>query len=289
MPARAELRSMSILRSGFICLLLVLISVATADVKDPATLPAPFPPLVPLPAAFTNGSVTALLGDPFQLIATPSNGLLDEALARYRKIMFPHARRIVDRQRVDSRGLWCCSIQELRVLVKSPDAPLDADTDESYVLHVPAPPPACRSGSVLGDPAPGALPPFGLKATIEAPTPFGALRGLETFSQLLDYDFDLKRYAIPHAPWGIKARACRARGPARTRAPAAAVLRRRRGGHAGPPALQAPGAAHRHRAALLAPRDAQGPAPPLPSPPPAPVAPTRRCSLAQPPRAVSVL
>ena len=55
------------------------------------------------------------------------------------------------------------------------------ETDETYSLSVTA------SGT----------------ATLKAKTVFGALRGIETFSQLVVFDFDSGSYGIPFAPWQI--------------------------------------------------------------------------------------
>eukprot|EP00884_Botryococcus_braunii_P008075 jgi/Botrbrau1/17269/Bobra.0015s0027.1 len=55
------------------------------------------------------------------------------------------------------------AIKQLRVLVDSPDQSLNLGMDETYTLHVDAP-----------------------KSVLQAATIFGALRGLETFSQLVE-------------------------------------------------------------------------------------------------------
>ena len=41
-------------------------------------------------------------------------------------------------------------------------------------------------------------------ATLSASTVYGALRGLETLSQLVSFDFDTRAYEISGAPWAIK-------------------------------------------------------------------------------------
>ena len=56
------------------------------------------------------------------------------------------------------------------------------DTDESYTLKIPA---------------------NGGRAMLNAPTVYGCLRGLETFSQLVRFQFEVARYTLSHAPWII--------------------------------------------------------------------------------------
>mmetsp|Transcript_81338 Transcript_81338/g.246776 ORF Transcript_81338/g.246776 Transcript_81338/m.246776 type:complete len:452 (+) Transcript_81338:3-1358(+) len=60
----------------------------------------------------------------------------------------------------------------------------DLDTDEGYTIDVPT--------SGIG--------------AVSAKTVFGALRALETFSQLVRFDFDSGRYVIDGAPWRIEDR-----------------------------------------------------------------------------------
>lgn len=171
-------------------LLATTCSASTVGLDDSSRLPPPFPPLVPLPAAFSHGSATALLGESFQLLATPSNPFLEAACSRYRQIIFRHAQSPVADK---SSGKWAyfpleCFISELLIVVKDPNSQLSEDTDESYTLSIPA----CSEGLMS------------VPATAVAQTQFGALRALETFSQLVTYNFERKRYVVMAAPWEIK-------------------------------------------------------------------------------------
>lgn len=67
----------------------------------------------------------------------------------------------------------------LRVIATDPsEAPPQLETDESYSLEIPAPP------------APtGKYRPLGVMATLRAPSVYGAIRGLESFSQLVAFDW----------------------------------------------------------------------------------------------------
>eukprot|EP00966_Prymnesium_polylepis_P189040 4379790-Prymnesium_polylepis.3 len=68
----------------------------------------------------------------------------------------------------------------LLVVADLDDSHPQLETDESYTL---------------------VIVPAG--ATLSAPTVYGALRGLETFSQLLRFNFSTSSYYVPGAPWRI--------------------------------------------------------------------------------------
>ena len=85
-------------------------------------------------------------------------------------LMFPHAVPAADADA--DAGLAGCV-----VTVKNSTQILQLETDESYTLKV------AQAG-----------------CTIEAPTYVGALRAMETLSQLVRFDFDTQTYAIASAP-----------------------------------------------------------------------------------------
>ncbi|KAJ2704049.1 Glucosamine-6-phosphate isomerase (Glucosamine-6-phosphate deaminase) (GNPDA) (GlcN6P deaminase) [Coemansia sp. IMI 203386] len=108
-----------------------------------------------------------------------SGNIVNSAVNRYRDIINKESFIApVDYQ----RGILKTSgnLQGLVVSVESTDETLGLDTDESYTLDVP----------VNG------------KATLKAKSPYGAVRGLETFSQLVTSNGDSK--AIPNTPIHIE-------------------------------------------------------------------------------------
>ncbi|WJX88632.1 beta-N-acetylhexosaminidase [Trifolium repens] len=79
-------------------------------------------------------------------------------------------------------------IVTLNIIVHSNIGELKLGVDESYTLQIST----ANESSVAGN------------VTIEANTVFGALRGLETFSQLCSFDYTTKTVKIHKAPWSIQ-------------------------------------------------------------------------------------
>ncbi|XP_031254283.1 beta-hexosaminidase 1 [Pistacia vera] len=155
---------------------------ASADLDDS------LPFLWPLPAQFTSGNDTVSV-DPALSLSVSGNGghstIVREAFDRYRKIIFKHSFNGFSVFRGIRSGF---DIGKLNVVVHSESEELQLGVDESYSLLV-----AKNDGrSIIGE------------ATIEANTVYGALRGLETFSQLCSFDYGTKSVQIYKAPWYIK-------------------------------------------------------------------------------------
>ncbi|KAH1038709.1 hypothetical protein J1N35_040452 [Gossypium stocksii] len=146
--------------------------------------------LWPLPSEFTSGNQTLTVDPTLSFSALGKEGnskILIEGFERYKKIIF---KRVSGISLFDkSRGIRSVyDISELRFIVNSDSEELQLGVDESYALFV-----AKKDGkSIVGE------------ATIEANTVYGALRGLETFSQLCDFDYETKSVQIYKAPWYIK-------------------------------------------------------------------------------------
>ena len=129
----------------------------------------------PLPAKATGGSsvIAVTPVDHFFTLALHSP-LLEAAFQRYARLTFPHAtKKVAGGSSVGVRAL-SLSVDDLD------ESHPTIKTDESYTL------------SVLAN-----------SATLKAKTVYGALRGLETFSQMVVFDFDAEAYTIAAGPWAI--------------------------------------------------------------------------------------
>ncbi|KAL9418908.1 hypothetical protein AB3S75_036794 [Citrus x aurantiifolia] len=149
----------------------------------------------PLPAQFTSGN-DALSVDPDLYLSVSGKGsgskIVKEAFERYKAIIFEHEVEGVNSLSVFNnfrkRRSWGFDIGTLKIVVHSDNEELQLGVDESYTLLV-----AKNEGlSIIGE------------ATIEANTVYGALRGLETFSQLCSFDYDTKSVLVYKAPWYIQ-------------------------------------------------------------------------------------
>lgn len=144
--------------------------------------------LWPMPKKSSNGNMTIAI-DPDLVLVTQGNGgnsrLLRDAFARYKQIILAHHVKFSDQSGARQAQY---GIGRLIITVSSADETLQLGTNESYSLYVPA----HTEGSVIQD------------AMLEAKTVYGALRGLETFSQLCVFNFMTKNVEIANAPWVIQ-------------------------------------------------------------------------------------
>ena len=145
--------------------------------KDSPQPPPPsyHPPIWPRPKAFTNGTATVSVGPAagasfFALAGGSECATLTAAFERYAGLTFPHV----------ATGAGAVSSVLVTVKDASEHYP-QLETDESYSLDVPL------SG----------------RATLQAGTVYGALRGLETLSQMVRFNFTTQTYSIAAAPWAI--------------------------------------------------------------------------------------
>ena len=128
----------------------------------------------PKPASVSRGQDTATVifsKEFFKL--TKESPIIESAFVRYRDITFPH----VQSTSANIRGDTTVQVQSLLVDFREDEAADEyphLGVNESYTLSV----------SSTGD------------AAISAQTVWGALRGIETFSQLVEFDFNSETYEI---------------------------------------------------------------------------------------------
>ncbi|KAM2202411.1 hypothetical protein ACFX1R_002125 [Malus domestica] len=146
--------------------------------------------LWPLPAKFSFGNKTLSVDPALSLVVGGSgggSGILKLGFDRYREIIFENSHGVLALNTLRGKR-QSFDINKLRIVVQSSNEDLQLGVDESYTLFV-----AKKDGtSVVGE------------ATIEANTVYGALRALETFSQLCTFDYGSKSVQVYKAPWYIK-------------------------------------------------------------------------------------
>lgn len=137
-----------------------------------AIVAADMPNIWPLPKEYKHGDKTVTVDAYHFRFSTPaqSNELIS-AFQRYYDLVFDRKSEIVEQ-----------GIRQARVTVKEDKTELQLGIDESYTLEIP------EDGSDI---------------VITAVNAFGAMHGLETLSQLIEFDFDSLTYVIRNAPWVI--------------------------------------------------------------------------------------
>ncbi|CAK0847582.1 unnamed protein product [Prorocentrum cordatum] len=157
-------------------------ALAAAIAAASAAGPAPPTAVWPQPRQAASGSAAVPVApgpDFFSLGGHGESPLLEAAFERYAALTFPHAGGATP---VSRAGAVVGLVLSVWVLG---EAHPQVSTDESYNLSVPS------AGGV---------------AVASSRTVFGALRALETFSQLVRFDFDRGAYVVDGAPWVIQDR-----------------------------------------------------------------------------------
>lgn len=139
----------------------------------------------PMPVSLSHGGSSLYLSKEFELITkgskyTDSSGILKEAFSRLLDVV--EAAHVIDTHSKYYNPKYL--LKGLNVIIFSPTDELQFGVDESYKLSIPS------SG----------IP---LYALIEAGTVYGALHGLQTFSQLCHFNFTTRIIEVHQAPWKI--------------------------------------------------------------------------------------
>ena len=124
--------------------------------------------------------------------------LVQNAFARYARLAFPHTQQPYYDEQAAAKDVGM--LNTLHLCVESADeSHPDLTTDESYTLSIPGPrnehAPHAAGGTHGGT--------DGGVIELHAATVYGALHGLETFSQLVRWVPGTGRYVIKSAPWKI--------------------------------------------------------------------------------------
>ncbi|ORX49910.1 hypothetical protein DM01DRAFT_1394127 [Hesseltinella vesiculosa] len=151
----------------------------------PANNPVKQPWIWPLPRKWQRGENT-LDCSHMQIQYDHQHGILHRAVQRYKDLFFPQDDYpMVPYNWTTTDAHLSGTLKTLVIQVEQPDHDnLDLDTDESYVLDIPDAPAA--------------------RAVLAAKTVFGAVRGLETLSQIIQWSPQHQRHLIPNAPWHIQ-------------------------------------------------------------------------------------
>ncbi|RZC86879.1 hypothetical protein C5167_030235 [Papaver somniferum] len=136
----------------------------------------------PMPKSVKYGGATLQLSKDFGLVTSGTNftdhlGILKDGFSRLLDLV--EASHVVDASK-NNAGL----LKGLHIAISSPDDTLQYGIDESYDLYIPS-----NGNSVY--------------AHIQAQTVYGALHGLQTFSQLCQFNFKTRTIEVHHAPWSI--------------------------------------------------------------------------------------
>ncbi|KAJ7975870.1 Beta-hexosaminidase [Quillaja saponaria] len=176
-------------KTHFICFFFLCLSQALG-IKSIPKADESLTYLWPLPSRFTFGNQT-LSVDPGLSLASGGNGggsaIVKAAFDRYKAIIFKHSSQYSALRKL-RESVSVYEISKLSITVHSDNEELQLGVDESYTLLVNKDDRQSITGDVL----------------IEASTVYGALRGLETFSQLCSFDYATKTVQIYKAPWYIR-------------------------------------------------------------------------------------
>lgn len=139
--------------------------------------------LWPLPKEFSHGAATLTVDPNLALESQGAGGnslILIEAFERYKNLIFKQRSKTpLNQQGYD--------IRKLTVNVASDNETLQYGTDERYEIYIDS---GFGRSIVSG-------------ARIQADTIYGAVRGLETFTQLCVFNYDTKTVEVNKAPWYI--------------------------------------------------------------------------------------
>lgn len=162
--------------------LITCVSLATVAGQLPANNPVTEPWIWPIPQEWQRGNSSIQLSNDLNFIYNGSSVILERAITRYNKLIYLNDDYPMIPYNWSTTDSAIISILEnIEVHITDWSEELDIDTDESYTLTIPI------SGN----------------SVINSSTVFGALRAIETFSQIVQWSSVHNSSLIPNAPWRI--------------------------------------------------------------------------------------
>lgn len=160
-----------------------VVTIGSAASQLPANNPVNEPWIWPIPQEWQRGNATVKLSNDLDFVYVGHSDILQSAVDRYRKLiylkndypMIPYNWSTTDNEVV-------YTLETIEINIQNWSEELDMDTDESYTLTIP----------------------ISANSIINATTVFGALRAIETFSQIVQWSSIRNSTLVPNVPWQIK-------------------------------------------------------------------------------------
>lgn len=154
----------------------------TVTSQLPANNPVNEPWIWPIPQQWQRGNSTIKLSNDLNFVYNGTSHILQSAIDRYRKLIYLNDEYPMIPYNWSTTGSEVLSsLETIEVHIQNWSEELDMDTDESYTLTIPI------SGN----------------ASFNATTVFGALRAIETLSQIVQWSSVHNSTLVPNVPWRI--------------------------------------------------------------------------------------
>lgn len=169
---------------SLVSLALSFITLATVAAQQglPANNPINEPWIWPIPQEWQRGNFTVRLSNDLNFNYNGRSDILQSAIDRYNKLIYlKDDYPMIPYNWTTTASEVISSLETIEVFVQNWSEELNMDTDESYTLTIPV----------------------SANSIINASTVFGALRAIETFSQIVQWSTVHNSSVIPNAPWRI--------------------------------------------------------------------------------------
>lgn len=160
----------------------ITLTTVVAQQGLPANNPVNEPWIWPIPQEWQRGNSTLKLSNDLNFIYNGHSDILQSAIDRYSKLIYlkdDYPMIPYNWSTTDNEVIY--SLETIEVHIQNLSEELNMDTDESYTLTIPV----------------------SANSIINASTVFGALRAIETFSQIVQWSTVHNASLIPNAPWRI--------------------------------------------------------------------------------------